>query len=124
MRTSTPYSFWNQRLPISSERSGRFAVGHVQVGLDPHAADDLPAAFLDAPLDLVVHLRIFLGDPLRCTARRIACRCSLGYSFINCSAVEKVRFTTSTVSVHGPEPGGVDMRVAGEVQRRLLQQRA
>src|SRR5262249_1995774 len=27
----------------------RFAVGHVEIGLDPHAADDLPAALLHPP---------------------------------------------------------------------------
>ena len=42
----------------------RFAVGHVEVGLDPHAAHDLPAAFLDALLDLGIHVGILLGHPL------------------------------------------------------------
>ncbi len=38
----------HQNLPYQ-----RFAVGHIEVGFHPHAADNLPPAFLYALLDLL-----------------------------------------------------------------------
>src|ERR1041385_1716133 len=41
----------------------RLTIWHVEIGLDPHAANDLPATFLDSLLNFVVNLRILFNDP-------------------------------------------------------------
>ena len=99
-----------------------FAVGHVQVGLDPHAAYDLPAAFLDALLDLVVHLRIFFRDPLVVGRGRLR----VGVVRILVHQLQSgAEGALDHVDGFGPrpEPCGVDVRVAGEMQRDALDQR-
>ncbi len=99
------------------------AVGHVEVRLDPHAAHDLPAAFLDALLDLRVHVGIFVGQPL------VVLRGGLGVGVIGIF-VHQLEGGAEGAADHvdgfgsGPEPGGVDVGVAGEVKGGLLEQRA
>ncbi len=95
-----------------------FAVGKVEVGFDPHAADDLPAAFFDALADLVVHLGIFFGDPGG------VLRGGLGVGVAGVF-VHELEGGGEGALDHvdgfraGPEPGGVDVGVAGEVDGGL-----
>ncbi len=96
----------------------RFAVGHVEVGLDPHAADDLPAALGDALLDLGVEGWIFVGHPL------VVLRGGLGVGVVRI-LVHQLRGGAEGAldDVDGlrprPEPRGIDVGVAGEVKGRL-----
>ena len=95
-----------------------FAVGEVEVGLDPHAADDLPAALFDALADLVVHLGIFFGDPGG------VLRGGLGVGVAGILVHELQGGGEGALDDvdgfgAGPEPGGVDVGVAGEVDGGL-----
>src|SRR5438309_1717298 len=42
----------------------RFAIRHIQIGLNPHAADNLPSSFFHALFNLRKQVRIFLLHPL------------------------------------------------------------
>ena len=44
----------------------RLSAGHVEIGFNPHAADDLPAALSDALLDFLEEIRIFFFHPRIC----------------------------------------------------------
>ena len=91
-----------------------FAVGEVEVGLDPHAADDLPTALFDALLDLLVEGGIFFGHPLG------VLRGGLREGVVGVLVHELERGGEGALDdvdgfALGPEPGGVDVGVAGEV---------
>ena len=99
-----------------------FAVGEVEVGLDPHAADDLPATLFDALADLVVHLRIFFGYPGGVLGG------GLGVGVAGVLVHELERGGEGALDyVDGfaarPEPGGVDVGVASEVDAGLREDR-
>ncbi|MCU1252333.1 MAG: hypothetical protein JWQ49_5362, partial [Edaphobacter sp.] len=99
-----------------------FAVGEVEVGLDPHAAYDLPAAFFDALANLVVHLGIFFGNPCR------VLRGGLAEGVAGVLVHELQGGGEGALDdVYGfgarPEPGGVDVGVAGLVDDGLGEDR-
>ena len=61
-------------VPALADENGarcRFAVGQIQVRLNPHASHNLPAAFLDALSDVCVDLRILVGEPIVVNCRRL-----------------------------------------------------
>ncbi len=64
MRAVTPYCCLEVALADEELADEGFAVGQVEVGLDPHAADDLPAAFFDALAISSLICGILVGDPL------------------------------------------------------------
>ena len=118
MRAVTPYCLLEVALADEELADEGFAVGEVEVGLDPHAADDLPAALFDALADLVVHLGIFFGDPCG------VLRGGLGVGVVGVLVHELERGGEGALDdVDGfgarPEPGGVDVGVAGEVDGGL-----
>ena len=90
----------------------RLATGKIEVRLDPHATDDLPATLLDALLDLLVELRILVGHPGAVLGG------GLGKGVVGifvhqlerrgeCAADNVDRLAPR------PEPCGIDVRVAG-----------
>ena len=97
--------------------------GEVEVRLNPHATDDLPAAFLDALLDLLVHLGVLVGHPLA------VLRGGLGEGVVGVlvhqlqGGCEGALDDIDGLGL-GPEPGGVDVRVAGEDDVGLFHLRA
>ena len=100
----------------------RLAVRHIQVRLNPHAAHNLPAAFFDALRDLVVQRRILLRHPL------VVGRSRLRVSVAEILVHQLQRRAKGAVHhVHGfgprPQPRRVNVRVAVEQKRGLLQQR-
>ena len=60
------YSVQPLQLPLPDQQLADqgFSARHVQVRFHPHATDDFPTSLLNAALDLRVHLRIFIRDPL------------------------------------------------------------
>ncbi len=110
------------RLADEQLANERFAVGHVEVGLDPHAADDLPTALGEALLDLGIQGWIFVGHPL------VVLRGGLGVGVVRIFVHQLGGGAKSALDdVDGfgpwPEPRGVDVGVAGEVKCPLLEQR-
>ncbi len=92
----------------------RFAVGEVEVGLDPHAADDLPTAFFDALLDLLVECGIFFGHPLGVLRGGLR-EGVVGVLVHELESGGKGALDDVDGFALWPEPGGVDVGVAGEV---------
>ena len=98
----------------------RFAVRHVQVGLDPHAADDLPSAFFHALLNLLEKVRIFLLHPFigaRRRHRELEVRI-LAHQIEH--ALERVAHDFDGLGP-GPEPRHVNVRIADDANVELLQ---
>ncbi len=114
MRAVTPYCLLEVALADEELADEGFAVGEVEVRLDPHAADDLPAALFDALADLVVHLGIFFGDPGGVLRGGLA----VGVAGVLVHELERGG-EGALDDVDGfaarPEPGSVDVGVAGEV---------
>lgn len=109
-----------QEVALTMERlpDQRLAAGDVAVGLDPPAADQLPAPLLDAAPDLVEHARVEPLDPL-------VVRGGAGHEAhlgMLLHAVQR-RAEGGPHLLHplppGPEPGGVDVSVADHMDTAL-----
>ena len=93
---------------------------HVGVGLDPHGADRLPLAAGDLLLDAREERRIVLleeGVELRRRLVEAEVRVAVHQRR---AMVEKVRRALRRVSAERPEPGEIDMGVAGQRERAGL----
>ena len=100
-----------------------FAVGHVEVGLDPHAAYDFPAAFLDAAGDVGVEVGVFFGHPLVVEGG------GLGVGVLGVLVHELEGGAEGALDgvnglSPGPEPGGIDVGVASEMEGAALKEGA
>ena len=96
-----------------------FAIGHVQVGLYPHAAHQFPAAFLDALLDLAKQGGIFLLHP----GKILHAGLRIGEVGI---LLHELQRGGEGVFYHfhgfrpGPQPRHVDVRIADRSNGELL----
>ena len=107
----------HQQLPHQA-----LAVGHVQIRLNPHAAHHLPAPFLDALRNLRIHLGILLRQPL------VVLRGRLRIGVLRILIHQLQRGPEGPLDhIHRlrprPQPRGIDVRVAREMERGPLQQR-
>ncbi len=98
------------------------AIGQVQVGLNPHATHDFPAAFLYALRDLVVQHGVFVGHPIAVRSGGLRERIGRILAHQLRRAGEGTLHHVDRLG-RRPEPGGIDMRVAREVEVRGLEQR-
>ena len=98
----------------------RFAVGQVQIGLDPHASDRFPASLLNPPLDLLIDRRILLRHPIVVNSRRLGKGIRVFIHELQGGAecppdgVDRFR--------PWPQPRGIDVGIAGFMEGHLPQQ--
>ncbi len=100
----------------------RLSVGHIQIRLDPHAADDLPPAFFYALLNLLEKIGIFLLHPF------IGPRGRHGELEVRILA-HQIEHALESVAHHfdglgpRPQPRHVDVRIPDDANVELLQPR-
>ncbi len=114
-------------LPIEDLPRQALAGGHVGVGLDPHAADRLPAAGRDLGLDLLEQRRIVFLD-LRIVMRRRLVEAEARLRQVLVAPLHQ-RHRRREGAAHlppclgiGPEPGEVDMGMSGQRDLALLRE--
>ena len=98
----------------------RLAIGHVEIGLNPHPADHFPAAFLHPLFDLGKQVGILLLHPLIGSRRRHG-ELEIGI------LPHQIEHAAERIANHlhrlrpRPQPGHVDMRIAHRLDGELLQ---
>ena len=106
-------------LAIENLSHQRFAVRHVEVGLDPHTADDLPAALFHPLLDLRKHAGILFFDPL-VSLRRAGGELEIGvFAHQFQRRAEGVLHDLDGLSPW-PKPRHIDVAVADRLHAELL----
>ena len=109
-------------LPQQDGPRCRLPVRDVEVGLYPHAADNLPASLRDSLLDLAVQLWVFVSQPVVIGCGGL-CECIARILIHELQGGRERPLDHIDGFSPRPQPGSIDVRIPGEMNDRRLQHR-